>query len=869
MLPFIIVSGADLLVCLLSAKMKLFMRRTPPHFALPLLALLLLAPPLRSAGADPVTAAIASMERGDSPAAERTLRDELRLHPGDARVLSLLGVALDNQKKFQEAAGFHRRAVAAAPRNGDVLSNQGNHLLATGDEKGAQDAFLKAVAADPSHPIANLSLARLALKRNAADEALGYLKHLPPERQNAPQAALLKVQALYLAGSRAEADALVERLSAAAKSDPGLSYSLGMALGSAGQFDKSETFLSAALAATPADFNLLTHLGVAASRAGHNSRAREVLETALRQQPDNVDVLYALAYADEALQQREIAIGLLAHAAKLAPQRADIQEELAIVTTEFRDWEDAAAAWNSYLTLKPNDDDARRERGLAVVHTGQFDQGAADLRWFIERHPNDPTGHFELGMAELDVDQQQAMAELNKAVELKPDFAEARSTRGSLYYKLGQPETALPDLEFAAAKLPDDYVTLDRLGWTYVSLDRADDAVKFLRKAVALDPNEPTVQLHFARALADAGQAAEAAVAMDRFRQMGPQKTTTVPGGYVDYLSLTPEQRRTDYRSRVEAAVAKDPTDGAAQLRDLKLELDDGHMDRAAAAARAIAALKPDGAVLAGAGRALLESKQDSLAMDLLQRAAAAAPSADVDLDLAIAVFQVQGAANGLARLDLVPEAARGGDYYLARAQMLDSSGKPEEAAAALQQALRAAPKRADLYWQAAAFLAVGGKTPEALRLLDQAARDLPDERQIPLAKAIVLEISGQTAAAGDLWKELQDRWPEWPAGWVARGIVLENHGSFEDAHRALETAISLGARSAQAYYYMADSALRSTPRRIDDAQAAAAQALKFAPDDPWVKALPGRIASEKNAPANGNPPYLIQLFQTTPPQDW
>ena len=187
----------------------------------------------------------------------------------------------------------------------------------------------------------------------------------------------------------------------------------------------------------------------------------------------------------------------------------------------------------------------------------------------------------------------------------------------------------------------------------------------------------------------------------------------------------------------MEAAVAKDPSDGAAQLRFLQLSLDDGRMDQAADAARRIAGLKPD-------------------------------------------------------------------------------------AAAALEQALRAAPKRADLYWQAAAFLAGNDKPAEALLLLDQAERDLPGEREIPLAKAVALELSGQTAAAGDLLKEVQGRWPEWPAGWVARGIVLETHGGFEEARQALETAVSLGARSPGTYYYLADSTLRSTPKRIDAAEKAA-----------------------------------------------
>ena len=546
--------------------------------------------------------AVAALERGDFPSAEQKLRAELVAHPSDATALSLLGVALDNQKKFREAAEAHRRAIANAPRSAGILHNYGNHLGMTGDDEGARKVYLQVVALDPANHDANLQLARLALKRKSGPEALGYLKRLPANRQEAPNVAVLRVEALYLAGNHADADALVARLTPAAQGDPGLSSSLGLALANAGKFDEAEAFQARALAAAPADFDVLYSLGVTASRAGHYQRARDVLETALRQQPQNVDVLYSLAYVIDALKQPEEAVRLLAQAARLAPQRADIQKALAIITTGLGANEDALAAWNRYLKLEPNDEFARRERGYSAVRLGQFEQGIADLQWFLARHPDDAVGYFQLGRAESEVDPAQAIVHLDKALALKPDFAPARSARGSLYYRMGKPEAAVTDFESAAALLPDDAIILDRLGQTYLALDRPADAVRVLRKAAELAPEDSKTLFHFGRALADVGQSAESKVVMDRFQQLGSNTKKLVPGGLVDYLSLTPDERRADYRARVESAVLKDPSDAAAQARYLKLSLEDGNSDQAAAAARQIAGLKPGPAVLAEAG---------------------------------------------------------------------------------------------------------------------------------------------------------------------------------------------------------------------------------------------------------------------------
>src|SRR5229473_2393438 len=244
---------------------------------------------------------------------------------------------------------------------------------------------------------------------------------------------------------------------------------------------------------------------------------------------------------------------------------------------------------------------------------------------------------------------------------------------------------------------------------------------------------------------------------------------------------------------------ARAPGDANAQLHYLKLSLEEGQMEHAVATAHLIAVMKAGAAVLADAGRALLIARQYSPAKELLEQAAASDPSAGLELDLSIAAFHNEGAAEGLRLVDRVAKSRRNADYHLARAQMLDASGKAGDAIAALDRAIHAAPGRADLYWQAAVFLNRNGHAPEALQLLDRAEQILPQDPQIPLLRATLLESAGQTEDAEHLLDKIQRRWPEGGAVWAARGIILAAHGHFEEARRALETAVSLGARSPEA----------------------------------------------------------------------
>jgi tetratricopeptide (TPR) repeat protein len=462
------------------------------------------------------------------------------------------------------------------------------------------------------------------------------------------------------------------------------------------------------------------------------------------------------------MKQAQAAALLLAQAAKLAPRRADIQKLLALTATALNALEDAMGAWDAYLKLAPDDDFARRDRAYTMVRMGQAESGIAELEPFLKRHPGDAIGHYQMGIAQGQTDPVKGLAHLDRAVALKPDFAAALSARGALYYQQGKPEVATADLEGAAKLRPDDATNLDRLGQTYLALDRAADAVRVLRRAAELERGESRIQLHFARALAEAGQTDESKVVMERFRQLGPAAKNGVPAGLVEFLGMSAAQRRADYRSRVEKAVRDHPDDAAAQLAWLKLLLEDGSVEKVPALARRIAELKPGADVLADGGRALLQAGQYAPAKEMLGAAAAADPPAAVAPELAIAT-----------------------------AEVLDASGQHDEAIAALRQAFAGAPPRSDIYWQAAGLLVRDGRLPEALHLFEQVT-----DAEMLLMKAVLLELAGRTADAGKLLNVMQERRPEWFAVWVARGMVLAGQKLTGEARQALETAVALGARS-------------------------------------------------------------------------
>jgi predicted Zn-dependent protease len=640
-------------------------------------------------------------------------------------------------------------------------------------------------------PGADFEAALAALQHGDAATAEQKLRAELVAHPDEPEAMALLGIALRHQQKSAEADAVFERLAAATANNGKLSAAIGIQLAQAGEFAPAETFLTHALAPDPANFALQYQLGVVAMRAGHNERAKEVLEQALRNQPHSVDVLYALAYVNHAVLQNEAAVRLLSEASRLAPQRADIQKLLGMSTGDLLAYEDSAAAWDRYMKLEPNDDVGRRERGFAKTSMKQA-EGMADLEWFVDRHPDDATGLFELGVAQGVSDPDQAIATLTKALNLRPDFADAHAARGALEYQQNNADAALADLEFAASKQPNSALILDHLGQTYLLLDRPKDAVRALLRSAELAPSDAKTQLHTANALAQAGDKEQSKIYMSRYKQLGG--TAAVPArGVLEYLSQTPEEQHADYRARIEKAIAEHPDDAAMQVNYLKLSIADGQIPQATAAARKVLALKSGAMLLTDAGRAMLAAHQYPVAKDLLEQAAASEGATGLDLDLASALFHTTGAAAGLQQLDKVPASERGGDYYALRARMLPSA----DAIAAMKQAIQAEPQRVDLYWQAAALMVKNRRTADALQLLSGAG--VPDNAPIAAIRALLLDLSSQTADARKLLGDAHRRWPEAAPLWLAQASIEAAHGLTAEAKKSRETAAQLGAHNAAA----------------------------------------------------------------------
>jgi Tfp pilus assembly protein PilF len=347
------------------------------------------------AGTDALERAVAALQAGDATRAEQILREDLNAQPNDGEALGLLGVVLDQQKRYQGADPVYRRAIAIGPQSPGLRNNYGNHLLATNQFKGAADQFRRVIAAEPHNAKALMQLGRLALREKLAAKAAADLNALPASVQERVDVMLLRMEAEYLMGQKPQADTILQRLSGETEHDANGTLAIGSALFGAERYEEAEKLFARAMGLAPDSFDAVYDCGLAASRSGHNEQARDLLDQALHRQPANVDVMYDLAAVNAKLGKADVAAETLGGASRLAPDRPDLQQLLARVTAELGYFADSAATWDRYLQLVPGDDSARRER--AFVQTAIGEQAAAGLTVLTAYSI---PAHFALGVSD-------------------------------------------------------------------------------------------------------------------------------------------------------------------------------------------------------------------------------------------------------------------------------------------------------------------------------------------------------------------------------------------------------------------------------------------------------------------------------------
>ncbi len=180
----------------------------------------------------------------------------------------------------------------------------------------------------------------------------------------------------------------------------------------------------------------------------------------------------------------------LALALLLPLQDADSLFKAAEAKYAREDWDGAIADYTKVLELEPRNVAAWNNRGNARDKKGDLEGALLDYSKAIEIDPNDVIALRNRANQYIDHRQDYAagLADVEKALRLKPDYAEAYVTRGIARLHKNELDAAAADFEKGIALKPSDSHAWNGRGNVKLRRRQIDEAIADYTKAIELDP---------------------------------------------------------------------------------------------------------------------------------------------------------------------------------------------------------------------------------------------------------------------------------------------------------------------------------------------------------------------------------------------
>ena len=206
--------------------------------------------------------------------------------------------------------------------------------------------------------------------------------------------------------------------------------------------------------------------------------------------------MIALADLANDRERFDEAILILDEAIRLNPNDGYLYKQLGDSHRRARQYRDASKAYRSALELGHGTSDTHRNLGMVLEQMNKDDSAEKHLLMAIEMNPADAFAMNYLGYwwADQGRNLDDAIALIERAVELRPDSGFFIDSLGWVHYRLGNLQEAVAYLEQATALEPADPEITGHLGDVYWRLGRHDEARFKWRYALVLADDEDDIQ---------------------------------------------------------------------------------------------------------------------------------------------------------------------------------------------------------------------------------------------------------------------------------------------------------------------------------------------------------------------------------------
>jgi protein O-mannosyl-transferase len=258
--------------------------------------------------------------------------ESVRLYGWSDGPHALLGTALGEAGRFQEAVAELEFALTVRPDSAWTRTNLAAALEGTGDYAGAIVTYARVLASSPGNAVFHMNLGAALAHEKRYEDAIRHYEEGLRIQPNVPELQRLLGTAKLRQGKLGEARAAFE---AALRTKPWLVEAhsdLGTILAAQGNRDEAIAHYRAALEEDANHFNSRVNLGIALAQVGEVPEALAQLERVVRDNPNSGEAHHALGAVFAQQGQRERAVAEFATVLQIDPSHAQARYFLGALT---------------------------------------------------------------------------------------------------------------------------------------------------------------------------------------------------------------------------------------------------------------------------------------------------------------------------------------------------------------------------------------------------------------------------------------------------------------------------------------------------------------------------------------------------------
>jgi len=228
---------------------------------------------------------------------------------------------------------------------------------------------------------------------------------------------------------------------------------LGMSYYQLGRNEEAEPLIRAALKANPTDDHAEMVLAQVQIRLRRYEDATHTLNHFLARNPKDQEAWYLLGKTY--LQMSEDA---LAKINAIDPDSVVAHEIAGEIDESMHNYDSALVEYKKAIDLAPQQPGTHMHMANAYWLIGKWGSAETEFKTELSIDPNNCAAHWKLAnsMLEANESNDEALAEVNQAIEHCPTLMQARVDRARALIRLGKQSDARPDLEMAAKESPSE-----------------------------------------------------------------------------------------------------------------------------------------------------------------------------------------------------------------------------------------------------------------------------------------------------------------------------------------------------------------------------------------------------------------------------